>query len=149
MSVDRGECRRRGRRHSSTSFGQRTSTCRPDIACSVYSRSGENSNCASVSDTNVSPRRRTDHTGKTLSGLAGRPYSRHRTSYTILSTRISHTCQLSVIGTESPSFSSRQNLRPRRRKSPSFEHRLFFSFSGHHFVFIIIIIIKCTFASQT
>ena len=49
-----------------------------------------------------------------------------------------HTSQLSVIGTESPSFSSRQYLRPRRLKSPSFEHRLFssfFSFSGHHFVF--------------
>ena len=46
-----------------------------------------------------------------------------------------HTCQLCVIGTESPSFSSRQNLRPRRPKSPSFEHRFFFSFSGHHFVF--------------
>ena len=49
-----------------------------------------------------------------------------------------HTCQLSVIGTESPSFSSRQYLRPRRPKSPSFEHRLFSSFcsfSGHHFVF--------------
>ena len=39
-----------------------------------------------------------------------------------------HTCQLSVIGTESPSFSSRQNLRPRRPKSPSFEHRWFFYF---------------------
>ena len=51
---------------------------------------------------------------------------------------ITHTCQLSVIMTESPSFSSRQDLRPRRRKSPSFEHRLFsvfFSFSGHNFVF--------------
>ena len=36
-----------------------------------------------------------------------------------------HTCQLSVFRTESPSFSSRQNLRPRRRKSPSFEHRFF------------------------
>ena len=43
-----------------------------------------------------------------------------------------HTCQLSVIRTESPSFSSRQNLRPRRRKSPSFEHRYFFPLSGHH-----------------
>ena len=39
-----------------------------------------------------------------------------------------HTCQLSVIRTESPSFSSRQNLRPRRHKSPSFEHWLFFLF---------------------
>ena len=37
-----------------------------------------------------------------------------------------HSCQLSVIRTESPSFSSRQNLRPRKRKSPSFEHRHFF-----------------------
>ena len=46
-----------------------------------------------------------------------------------------HTCQLSVIRTESPSFSSHQNLRPRRRKSPSFEHRLFSPFSGHHFEF--------------
>ena len=52
--------------------------------------------------------------------------------------KLNHTCQLSVIGTESPSFSSRQNLRPRRPKSPSFEHGLFspfFAFSGHHFVF--------------
>ena len=39
---------------------------------------------------------------------------------------IAYLCQLSVIGTDSPSFSSCQNLRPRRRKSPSFEHRLFF-----------------------
>ena len=41
---------------------------------------------------------------------------------------VKHTCQLSVIGTESPSFSSRQNLRPRRPKSPSFEHVFFFFF---------------------
>ena len=47
----------------------------------------------------------------------------------------SHTCQLSGIGTESPSFSSRQNLRPRRPKSPSLSIGFFFSFSGHHFVF--------------
>ena len=36
-----------------------------------------------------------------------------------------HTCHLSVIWTESPSFSSNRNLRPRRLKSPSFEHRRF------------------------
>ena len=47
-----------------------------------------------------------------------------------------HTCQLSVIGTESPSFSSRQNLRPRRPKSPSFEH-LLFSFLFFRFPAII------------
>ena len=37
-----------------------------------------------------------------------------------------HTCHLSVIWTESPSFSSNRNLLPRRLKSPSFEHRRFF-----------------------
>ena len=37
-------------------------------------------------------------------------------------------CQLSGFWTESPTFSSHQNLRPRRLKSPSFEHRrIFFS----------------------
>ena len=48
-----------------------------------------------------------------------------------------HTCQHSAIRTESPSFSSRQNLRPRRRKSPSFEiwFVFFFFFSSHHFGF--------------
>ena len=46
-----------------------------------------------------------------------------------------HTCQLSVFRTESPSLSSRQNLRPRRRKSPSFEHRLFFVFGPSFRIF--------------
>ena len=60
--------------------------------------------------------------------------SRFIRSKTIVGNMPMHTCQLSVFRTESPSFSSRQNLRPRRRKSQSFEHRLF-SVSGHHFVF--------------
>ena len=50
-----------------------------------------------------------------------------------------HTCQLSVIGTESPSFPSRQNLRPRRPKSQSFEHRLFFRFPAIISYFPVII----------
>ena len=50
-----------------------------------------------------------------------------------------HTCQLSVIRTESPSFSSRQNLRSRRRKSPSFEHRLCFRFRAIISYFPVII----------
>ena len=53
-----------------------------------------------------------------------------------VNTSQNHTCQLSVIGTESPSFSSRQNLRPRRPKSPSFEH-LLFSFFFFRFPAII------------
>ena len=89
MLVHPGECRRRGRRHSSTYCGQRTSTCGPDIACSVCSRSGEHSNHSSASDKDESLRQRKDRTDRILSGLAGRPYSRRRTSYTNLSTRIS------------------------------------------------------------
>ena len=47
-----------------------------------------------------------------------------------------HTCQLSGFWTESPSFSSHQNLRPRRLKSPSFEHRqILFPFLEHHLIF--------------
>ena len=44
-----------------------------------------------------------------------------------------HTCQLYVFRTESPSFSSRQNLRPRHLSIGCF------SFSGHHFAFPVII----------
>ena len=40
---------------------------------------------------------------------------------------------------ESPSFSSRQNLSPRRRKSPSFEHQLFFRFRAIISYFPVII----------
>ena len=37
-----------------------------------------------------------------------------------------HTCRLSGFWTDSPSFSSHQNLRPLRLKSPSCEHRRIF-----------------------
>ena len=37
-----------------------------------------------------------------------------------------HTCQFSGFWTKSLSFSSHRNLRPRRLKSPSFEHRRIF-----------------------
>ena len=57
-------------------------------------------------------------------------------------TKLWHTCKLSVIRTESPSFSSRQNLRPRRRKSPSFEHRLFFRFRAIISYFPVIILMN-------
>ena len=43
-----------------------------------------------------------------------------------------HACQLSVFWTESPSFSSHRNLRPRRLKSPYFEHRRKSRCAGHH-----------------
>ena len=43
------------------------------------------------------------------------------------------------IPANSPSFSSRQNLCPRRRKSPSFEHRLFFRFRAIISYFSVII----------
>ena len=47
-----------------------------------------------------------------------------------------HTSQLSGFWTESPSFSSHQNLRPRRLQSPSFEHRrTLFPFLGHNSIY--------------